>query len=222
MAIDLYCDGPSPPCRTVRLLAKSLNLKLNLIPTKPGNGDTLTPDYKKMNPQHTIPTIVDDGFALSESRAICKYLIEKYGDKNKGHFTKEQLYPTDLKRRVTIDQRMDFDLGALYRRISEYLTPVFTSGQYGTAALPKLNSALEILELYLAKTKWVAGPDVTLADFTLVVSISCLEILSFDLTSYPNIIRWFTLAKNTLPGYDEASHQGVLEFKDMIDSKLKK
>lgn len=51
------------------------------------------------------------------------------------------------------------------------------SGQYGTAALPKLNSALEILDSYLAKTKWVAGPEVTLADFTLVVSISCLEVI---------------------------------------------
>lgn len=51
------------------------------------------------------------------------------------------------------------------------------SGHYGTAALPKLKIALEILDTYLTKTKWVAGPEVTLADIPIVTSISSLEVL---------------------------------------------
>lgn len=51
------------------------------------------------------------------------------------------------------------------------------NGQYGTAALPKLNAALEILDAYLAKTKWVAGSEVTLADVAIVVSVSNLEVI---------------------------------------------
>lgn len=54
---------------------------------------------------------------------------------------------------------------------------MFATGHYGIAALPKLKAALEILDAYLAKTKWVAGPEVTLADIVIVVTISCLEVI---------------------------------------------
>jgi len=50
------------------------------------------------------------------------------------------------------------------------------TGHFGTTALPKLKAALEILDAYLAKTKWVAGPEVTLADIVIVVTISSLEV----------------------------------------------
>lgn len=50
------------------------------------------------------------------------------------------------------------------------------SGHYGMTALPKLNAALEILDEYLTKTKWLAGPKVTLADIVVVVTISSLEV----------------------------------------------
>jgi len=51
------------------------------------------------------------------------------------------------------------------------------TGHFGTAALPKLKAALEILDTYLSKTKWVAGPEVTLADIVVVVTISSLEVI---------------------------------------------
>lgn len=50
------------------------------------------------------------------------------------------------------------------------------NGQYGTTALPKLNAALEILDAYLAKTEWIAGSEITLADIAIVVTISNLEV----------------------------------------------
>lgn len=57
------------------------------------------------------------------SRAICKYLVEKYGSAT-GAYSKEQLYPKDLQKRATIDHRIDFDLGALYRRASDYFVSI--------------------------------------------------------------------------------------------------
>lgn len=50
------------------------------------------------------------------------------------------------------------------------------NGHYGTAALPKLNAALEILDAYLARTEWLAGCEITLADIVIVVTISSLEV----------------------------------------------
>lgn len=65
-----------------------------------------------MNPQHTIPTLVDDGFVLSESRAILGYLAEKYGSST-------GLYPNDPKARGVVNQRLMFDLGTLMQRTLE-------------------------------------------------------------------------------------------------------
>ncbi|CAG0905461.1 unnamed protein product [Darwinula stevensoni] len=103
MPIDLYYVLPSPPCRSVMLLAKDLGVELNLKPTSPMSGATRTPEFLKMNPQHTIPTMNDGGFCLWESRAILRYLNKKYSKTDK-------LYPKDAKGSGLVDQRLDFDI----------------------------------------------------------------------------------------------------------------
>lgn len=70
--------------------------------------EQLNKDFIKINPQHTIPTLDDDGFILSESRAIAIYLIEKYFPE--GH----SLYPKDVNQQAIINQRLQFDCGTLH------------------------------------------------------------------------------------------------------------
>lgn len=73
--------------------------------------EQLQDDFIKINPRHTVPTLDDDGFILTESRAIAIYLAEKhYPD---GH----ALYPKDVKQRARINQLLQFDFGTLYPRI---------------------------------------------------------------------------------------------------------
>lgn len=73
--------------------------------------EQLNEDFIKLNPQHTVPTLDDNGFILSESRAISIYLVEKHFPN--GH----SLYPKDVKERALINQRLQFDCGTLYQRI---------------------------------------------------------------------------------------------------------
>lgn len=73
--------------------------------------EQLNEDFVKVNPQHTVPTLDDAGFILSESRAIAIYLIEKHFPD--GH----SLYPKDAKQRAMINQFLQFDCGTLYQRI---------------------------------------------------------------------------------------------------------
>ena len=64
----------------------------------------------QLNPQHTIPTLDDNGAVIWDSHAICTYLVSKYGKD-------DSLYPKDLLVRAKVDQRLHFDTGILFARL---------------------------------------------------------------------------------------------------------
>lgn len=66
MPIDLYYVPGSSPCRAVLLTAKALGLELNLKLVDLHHGEHMKPEFLKMNPQHTVPTLNDNGFCLWE------------------------------------------------------------------------------------------------------------------------------------------------------------
>jgi len=68
-----------------------------------------------------VPLIDDNGFYLTESRAICAYLVNKYG-KN------DQLYSKVPKERALIDMRLYFDLSVFYNSFSNYYV-IFSDGK---------------------------------------------------------------------------------------------
>ena len=70
-----------------------------------------------MNPQHTVPTLNDDGFCLNESRGIATYLAKKYGKDGK-------LYPKDVSIRAIVDARLYFDMGSFYKAFGECVYPL--------------------------------------------------------------------------------------------------
>ncbi|CAB3251319.1 unnamed protein product [Arctia plantaginis] len=216
MTIDLYYVPGSAPCRTVLLAAKALNLNLNLKLVDLQRGEHLKPEYLKLNPQHTVPTLVDDGFAIWESRAIITYLANKYG-KGKG------LYPEEPKARALVDQRLYFDIGTLYARFADYFYPqVFGNAPSDSDKRTKVEDALQNLNTFLEGQKYVAGPNLTLADLSLVASVSSLEATDIDFLKFANVKRWYETVKSTAPGYQEANEKGLEMFKALVESMKKK
>lgn len=211
MAIDLYFTAGSAPCRVVLLVAAALDLQLNLKPLNLWEGEQLQADFLKLNPQHTVPTIVDEGFPLWESRAISRYLVNKYGGDS------SSLYPKDLMARALVDQRLDFDIGTLYPRFAQYFYPqVFGGAKPDAASLKKLEEALVFLNAFLEGQKYVTGDVLTIADLSLVATISTIDAAEISLKSYPNVEKWFDLMKTTAPDYQNANQKGIDEFKKLI------
>ncbi|XP_063632723.1 glutathione S-transferase 1-1-like [Cydia splendana] len=213
---DLYYVPGSAPCRAVLLAAKALNVNLNLKLVDLHHGEQLKPEYLKLNPQHTVPTLVDDGLSLWESRAIITYLANKYG---KG----STLYPEEPRARALVDQRLYFDIGTLYQRFADYFYPqLFGGAPADQGKLQKIEEALKFLDTFLEGQKYVAGPNLTLADLSLIASVSSFEATDIDFKKYSNVKRWYETVKSTAPGYQEANEKGLEAFKGLVNSMLKK
>ncbi|MEM1436591.1 MAG: glutathione S-transferase family protein [Pseudomonadota bacterium] len=59
--------------------AEELGLPYVHKPIGPRTGETKTAEYTRLNPKQKIPCMVDGAMTLSESVAISRYLIERYG-----------------------------------------------------------------------------------------------------------------------------------------------
>ncbi|XP_052865859.1 glutathione S-transferase 1 isoform X1 [Anopheles cruzii] len=201
--MDFYYLPGSAPCRAVQMTAAAVGVELNLKLTNLMAGEHLKPEFLKLNPQHTIPTLVDEtGFALWESRSIQIYLVEKYCRAENACLA-ERLYPQDLQRRAVIHQRLFFDVSILYQRFAEYYYPQIF-GQKLPADADKLRAmeeALGFLDAFLdGGQRYVAGGDhYSIADLSILATMATFEVAGYDLRKYVNVYRWYEHLQSIAP-----------------------
>ncbi|XP_055622104.1 glutathione S-transferase 1 isoform X2 [Toxorhynchites rutilus septentrionalis] len=211
--MDFYYLPGSAPCRAVQMTAAAVGVELNLKLTNLMAGEHMKPEFLKLNPQHCIPTLVDDGFSLWESRAIQAYLVEKYGKDDK-------LYPKDPQKRAVVNQRLYFDMGTLYQRFGEYYYPqIFAKQPANPDNYKKMEEAVGFLNTFLEGHQYAAGDDLTIADLSLAASAATYEVAGFDFSKYPNVQAWLERCKKNAPGYD-LNQAGADEFKAKFLSGL--
>nr|APX61028.1 putative glutathione S-transferase epsilon class member 1 [Leptinotarsa decemlineata] len=216
MAPKLYSTILSPCVRAVLLCAKALGVELEIVEVDVVNGDQLKNEFLKLNPQHTVPTLVDDGVVVWDSHAIMIYLAEKYGKEN-------PLYPSDPSKRAIINQRLFFDSGDLFSKSTPIAGMIIFGGvkQIPEKNAKALSEAYGFLEAFLERGKYFAGDDMTIADFsiwTTMTNASCF--VPIDEKIYPNITAWMKLM-GTLP-YQELNAVGGGLFRDLVESSLAK
>jgi len=166
MALDFYHGHGSPFSWRAWLALELKGVPYNLKILSFQNEDTRKPQFVALNPRHTVPTIVDDGFALWESIAILEYLDERFTSGPK-------LYPGDLKSRARIRRlirEMEEHLG---KPMDTIVDELFWKGD-AAPDTEKIEAARKMLkeELgYFAKElrgKFIAGDAPCAADFVLM------------------------------------------------------
>ncbi|XP_050323470.1 glutathione S-transferase D7 isoform X1 [Bactrocera neohumeralis] len=196
MSVTLYYLPPSPPCRAVLLLGKMLGIDFDLKLINVLAGDQLKPDFLQLNPQHCIPTINDEGLVLWESRAILQYLAAAYGKD-------DTLYPKDVRVRAMVDQRIQFDLGTLYARMYDYYIPTaLWSAPLDESKKARLAEAFDWFNSTLKGQEFAAADHFTIADLTLLVTVSQCEAFGFAVDSYNRVKHWLQRCKDHMAPYD--------------------
>lgn len=210
--MKLYYSAVSAPCRSILMLAEALKLNLNLKPLDLMKGEHLTPEFLKINPQHMIPTLVDNDFSIWESRAILVYLVEKFGRID------DPLYAKDPKTKAVINQRLYFDMGTLFKSFVDYYFASFYGKEQTPEGLTKFQDSLELLNTFLENSSFVAGTQtLTIADLALYASVSTFEVFDVDLKPYPRVKKWLEMMHQDAPGR-ELNAEGVQKMKEAVES----
>lgn len=176
-------------------------------------GEHFKEPYASLNPNCMVPAIDDDGFVLTESSAILKYLAEKYQSPS---------YPSDLKQRARVNEIMDWFNANLYREYGYHLIyPQIlphharqpeeankATIKWGQVETRKM---LQILnDHYLAQNhKYLCGDTITLADYFGAALMTLGEIIGNDFSDYANIESWLKTIK-AMPSWSRVNdtHNG--------------
>lgn len=163
MALTFYYGSGSPFAWKVWLTLEHKGIPHTAKRLSFDNDDTKTPEFLAINPRGRVPAIIDDGFALYESNAICEYLDEKYPDR--------PLMPKDAKGRALVRRLIGEADDSLYKLESDLMDQVLyrpaaeRDPKQIDEAKGKLREELKIWQGYL-KGDFFAGA-LSLADFAI-------------------------------------------------------
>src|SRR2546430_1114174 len=107
--MKLYYHPVSTTSRPVVLFAADSGIELDYQLVDLFSGEQYQPEYAAINPSRQVPVLEDGDFRLTESSAILKYLADKTGS---------PAYPSDLRKRARVNERMDWLNTGFYRDFS--------------------------------------------------------------------------------------------------------
>lgn len=172
-----------------------------------------------MNPQHTVPLLVDDGAVIYDSQAICAYLVGKYGKDD------DPLYPKDLVKRAQVDARLHFNTGYLFWRLRAIVEPIVYYGNTSSIDKDKVEHAAQsypILEAFLTESKYLCGDQLTIADICCESTIcgAANLLVPIDSDKYPKLTAWRNLISAEIPDYEKDFKEGGLALQNFVLSKV--
>lgn len=98
--------------------------------------------------------------------------------------------------------------------------PVMFRGEkeFNPQKLERLQEALGWLDGFLSGHKFAAGNNITVADHTLLATVSTIREANVDLSKHTNILAWLDRCKTEVPGYD-TNQKGAVEWGKFFRSR---
>jgi len=196
--IELFTSD-TPNGKKITILLEEIGCDFKVTSIDLSKNDQFKTDFKKISPFSKIPAIVDHENEVSvfESGAILIYLAEKY---NKFY---------EQKDRNTINQWLMAQMGTIGPMLGQHhqfhhYNP--GKSQFGEERFFKIAKRLYgELDERLAKSKYLAGSNYTIADIATWPWIARHEWHDIGLKDYKNLARWYLDISNrvaVIKGYD--------------------
>jgi glutathione S-transferase len=157
-------------------------------------GDLRTPEFTRINPLQRVPVLIlDDGTAIAETVAICRYFEEIQPE--------PALMGRSAREKALIEmwnRRLELGLFQSVAHVFRHLNPKMAHleqpqvAAWGQANRLKVLENLAILDRQLADRPFVAGPGFSIADITAFVAVAFMKPARLDLPGeFRNVARWF-------------------------------
>ena len=218
----LYHVPLSPFCRKVRLSLAEKKIEVELVEERYWEQDA---DFLRRNPAAKVPVLRLDGMLMAESAAICEYIEETRPD--------PCLMPKKPAERLEgrrlgswVDDKVHHEVTSklLYERVNKKMTgegyPDSSNVKSGAKAI---KYHIDYLSWLLDHRRWLAGDNMTLADFAAAAHLSSLDYISdVDWNRSAVVKDWYAKIKSRpafrsiladqVPGFRPPSHYADLDF----------
>ena len=188
--IEVY-SWATPNGHKVHIMLEECGLPYRAIPVDIGAGDQFKPEFLRLSPNNKIPALVDpvgpDGsrFTLFESGAILLYLASKTG----------QFLPTDTTARFRVLEWLMFQMGGVGPMLGQaHHFRIYAPEKIEYAVNRYTNEARRlygVMDTRLAKSKYIAGPQYTIADIAIFPWLRSWKNQGIDWADYPHLKGWF-------------------------------
>jgi len=203
--MKLYTYYRSQATFRVRIALNLKGLKREDVFIHLEHGDQYAGEYKALNPQMVVPTLIDGSAKLFQSMAILEYLEEKY--------PAPPLLPKDALARAWVRGFALVNVAdshpLIVPRVRKYFTEVLKLGEPERLAWIRhwIRLGLEAMETLLGEHKESGrlchGNAPTVADICLVTQVTPGQMFKVELAPYPRVMRVYESAM-AIPAFAEA------------------
>lgn len=218
----LYHFPLSPFSRKVRLTLAEKRIEVELVEERYWEP---TPEFQRRSPSGKVPALKFGALMMSESQAICEFLDETHPT--------PPLVPRDPEGRYEMRRLCSWFDDKFYHEVTlkllgERVFRKLMGTGYPDSANVKAGAKavkfhLDYMAWLLEKRRWLAGDEMTLADFAAASHLSCLDYISdVDWHRSEAVKDWYakiksrpafrSLLADQLPGFPQPSHYSDLDF----------
>lgn len=189
--MKVYADPITINCRKVLAGLDLMGAPYELVHVDYFKAEQKAPAYTAINPNASIPAMVDDDLVLWESNAILQYAADKVGS--------DSSYPRDLKVRADVNRWLLWESSSWFPACYTYLVENCVKPLLGGAAdaavlegaAPQFHKLAGILEDRLKQHTWVCGTAApTIADIALASPMHLHGWQKLPLDAHPHLRRW--------------------------------
>jgi glutathione S-transferase len=189
--MKIYADPITVNCRKVLAGLKLIGADYELVHVDYFKGQQKEAPYLAINPNASIPAMVEGDFVLWESNAILQYAADKHGNAT--------AYPTDLITRADINRWLLWESSSWFPSCYVYLVENCVKPILGAEPDPAVLDAQAdnfhklagILDKRLAQHQWISGtPSPTIADVALAAPMHLHDWQQLPLAAHPHLSRW--------------------------------
>lgn len=192
-ALKIIEQSRAPNPRRVRIFLAEKGLDIALEQIDMMRMEHRSDDFTRLNPLQQVPVLVlDDGTAISESMAICRYLDELHPEPVLFGRTPKARALTEMWNR-RIEHGLLFRVAQVFRHTHPAMAPLEQPqvAEWGTANRTKALDQLAILDHELSERPFVAGDEYSVADITALVAVDFMKPAKIERPPLANLDRWY-------------------------------